>query len=39
MRGLDSFIRVLSAREEDLRRVDRSRASADAFELVEEAAE
>ena len=26
MRGLDSFVRVLSAREEDLRRIDRARA-------------
>ena len=35
MRGLDSFIAVLSAREEDLRRMDRLRAQpagADVFE-------
>ena len=37
MRGLDSFIRVLSAREEDLQRIDRIRA--DTFEDVQEAAE
>jgi hypothetical protein len=36
MRGLDRFIAVLSAREEDLRRMDRLRAEpagADAFEV------
>ncbi len=39
MRGLDRFIRVLSAREEDLQRLDRIRASADTFEEMREAAE
>jgi type IV secretion system protein VirB4 len=47
MRGLDGFIRVLSAREEDLRRIDRTRtgsASAtgdpfEAFQTQKEAAE
>jgi len=44
MRGLDSFINVLSAREEDLRRIDRTRAetagdASEAREDMREAAE
>jgi type IV secretion system protein VirB4 len=39
MRGLDRFIRVLSAREEDLQRVDGIGAPADSFAEVREAAE
>ncbi|HEU0216724.1 MAG TPA: hypothetical protein VFQ90_08685, partial [Stellaceae bacterium] len=39
LRGLDSFIRVLSAREEDLRRADRDHATADAVVELREAAE
>ena len=39
MRGLDSFIRVLSAREEDLQQVNRRCAPADTFEEMREAAE
>jgi type IV secretory pathway VirB4 component len=39
LRGLDSFIRVLSAREEDLRRADRDHAAADAVVDMREAAE
>jgi type IV secretion system protein VirB4 len=39
MRGLDRFIRVLSAREEDLQRVDRIGARDDTSEEMREAAE
>jgi hypothetical protein len=39
MRGLDTFIRVLSAREKDLRRSDRIGTPADTLEEVREAAE
>ena len=39
LRGLDSYIRVLSAREEDLQRIDRIRVPADSFEEMQEAAE
>ena len=39
MRGLDRFIRVLSAREEDLQRIDRIGAREDTSEEMREAAE
>ncbi len=39
MRGLDEYIRVLSAREEDLPPLDRIGTSAGTFEEVREAAE
>ena len=39
LRGLDNFIRILSAREEDLQRIDRTRTPVTTFEEVREAAE